>query len=141
MNKILAKYAKGITALLGAVIEAINLGVIPHQAQNYVTIVVVFLTALGVTGIPNATSPDLGTTVADHEARLSSVEAQLPTIPDMSAAVSTGVISALRALGHTSDAPPARTALKEQAVPDAPDPTTASPADILASVEPTPVSS
>lgn len=129
---ILSKYSKFIAAAIGAITMAINYGIIPHQSQSYVAIIISILTALGVAGVPNNQS-----TITSLHARVSNIEAQLPTIPDMSSAVTTGVVSAMRALGHTSDAPPQRTQLKEQAVPDAPDPTKATPADILASVEPT----
>lgn len=133
---ILSKYAKGIAAIIGAITMAINYGIIPHQAQDYVAIIISVLTALGVTGIPNNQS-----TVKELHTRVSNIEAQLPTIPDMSKAVSAGVVTALRTLGHTSDTPPPRTQLKAEAVPDTPDPTKATPADILASVQPAVVGS
>lgn len=136
---VLSKYSKFIAAAIGAITMAINYGILPHQSQSCVAIIISILTALGVAGVPNSpsTASETKAQLSDHETRLASVEAQLPAIPDMSKAVSAGVVSALRALGHTSDTPPPRTQLKAEAVPDAPDPTKATPADILASVEPT----
>lgn len=133
---ILGKYSKFITAIVGAVVEAINLGLLPHNAQNYVTVAISILTALGVYGVTNG--PGAGPTLTGLSDRVGNLETQLPKIPDLSNAVSTGVISALRTLGHTSDAPPPRTQLKAEAGPDTPDPTEATPAQILASVEPIP---
>jgi hypothetical protein len=48
-----ARYGKLIAALVGAVTEGINLGIVPSSAQNYVTVILTVLTTLGVYAVPN----------------------------------------------------------------------------------------
>jgi hypothetical protein len=49
----MARYAKLIAALVGAVTTAIAVGVAPAETGNYLAVVVSFLTALGVYVVPN----------------------------------------------------------------------------------------
>lgn len=48
-----SRYGKFAAAIVGAVTEAINLGIVPSSAQHYVTVIVTILTALGVYAVPN----------------------------------------------------------------------------------------
>lgn len=87
MATFLSRYGKFITAILGAVTEGINLGVVPHSAQNYVTIGVSILTALGVYAVPNAPVPSVAATVtqtaaavADHASVLATHATLLDTL-------------------------------------------------------------
>lgn len=49
----LAKYRKLIAAVAGALVEALSQAGFTGRAQQILTIVVAFLTALGVWGVPN----------------------------------------------------------------------------------------
>lgn len=47
-------YRKFIAAVVGAVTSALSLGVLPESYNKYVSVAIVFLTALGVYAVPNA---------------------------------------------------------------------------------------
>lgn len=48
------KYRKLVAALIGAVTEAVSLGLVSGPASKYLAVVVAFLTAVGVYAVPNA---------------------------------------------------------------------------------------
>jgi hypothetical protein len=49
-----SRYAKFITAAIGAALFAVSKGLLPEEVGNWVSVAVVFLTPLGVYMTPNA---------------------------------------------------------------------------------------
>lgn len=49
----MTRYAKFITALIGALVVAVAEGLVPDEAARWVPVVVAFATALGVYAVPN----------------------------------------------------------------------------------------
>lgn len=50
----MTKYRKLIAALVGAATTAVGLGLLPSPADQWLAVVVAFLTAYGVYAVPNA---------------------------------------------------------------------------------------
>lgn len=85
-----------------------------HQA-GWIAIGIAFLGAFGTVFVaPNAPAPSV-TSVLDE--RLGNVEAQLPTISDISHAVTGGVVAAIQT-SHPSSQPPPREQVQAEAKPD-----------------------
>jgi hypothetical protein len=81
----LTRYSKFIAAIVGAITEAVNLGYIPHAAQNYVSVAVSILTALGVVGVSNGPAMADGTGIAND---LASLKEQIGPLPPKGGLVS-----------------------------------------------------
>jgi len=85
----LGRYSKFIAAVIGAVTEAINVGVLPQSAHNDVSIVITVLTALGVYGVTNtpATNP--------LEDRINALESQQVALGDLQESFAAGTSAAM----------------------------------------------
>jgi F0F1-type ATP synthase membrane subunit c/vacuolar-type H+-ATPase subunit K len=133
--KTLSQYYKAVAGALIAGLTALGTA----AADGHVTkeewigiALAVLATSTGVGIVTNAPSPK---DTSSLTARVTAIEDQLPTVPLIADAVSKGVVTGLQTLGHvveqtTTTAPETVAA----AVPDAPDPATATPTQILASV-------
>lgn len=44
---------KFVAAVVGAVLSAAALGLLPEDSKDYITVAIVFLTAIGVYAVPN----------------------------------------------------------------------------------------
>lgn len=115
----IARYYKAISAFLlaglGSAATALADGHISSLEWVGIAIAVVGTpVAVGIT--TNAPSPSVTSALDD---RLANVEAQLPTITDISHAVTGGVVAAIQT-SHPSSQPPPREPLKAEAKADPP---------------------
>jgi hypothetical protein len=122
---LIARYSKGIAAIIGVVTEAINLGLIPHSAQNDVTIIVMLLTAAGVIGVPNGPTAEVAAlkdVVVEHKTVLNGhadmLEAQGKEIDALAAQVTP--TPAVAPTPEPTPAPEPVAVVPEPVVPPAP---------------------
>lgn len=66
MTSTLPHYSKFIVAIVGAVATAVSEGLVPEDWNSYLTVAIVFLTALGVYQVPNEEKP-METTEEDFD--------------------------------------------------------------------------
>ena len=96
----LGGYSKFIAAVIGAVTEAINVGLLPKAAHNDVSIVITILTALGVYGVTNIPKAN------PLEQRIDSLEEQQLALSDLQESFAAGTSAAVtQALAPISVAP------------------------------------